>query len=160
MDRMIPSQHSCNICAPCKMPAFFPEARHKGAPCSYLLRREDGIKRVPRPPPPPPSEDSGFLTVCYAVATSPVTDSIMSVIIGLNLVLFTLISEGQEDGMSTFIDVASNVFTAVYSAEAVLKLLGLRPVWYVRPDSQPSPSALSAKSNSDPTGISATPATP
>jgi len=58
----------------------------------------------------------------------------MSVIIGLNLVLFTLISEGQGDGMSTFIDVASNVFTAVYSAEAVLKLLGLRPVWYVRPN--------------------------
>lgn len=75
------------------------------------------------------------MTVCYNVAMSPITDALMCTVIGLNLVVLVLLSEDQSAGMSHFIDIASNVFTAAYTAEALLKIVGLRPVWYARPRS-------------------------
>ena len=64
---------------------------------------------------------------------SPITDALMCTVIGLNLVVLVLVSEDQSAGMSHFIDIASNVFTAAYTAEALLKIVGLRPLWYARP---------------------------
>ena len=69
------------------------------------------------------------MTLCYTVVMSPIADAVMSIAIVLNLLLLTLDGEGQSDGMRHFIDSASIGFTALYTAEALLKIIGLRPVW-------------------------------
>ena len=93
---------------------------------------------------------------------SPIADALMSIAIVLNLLLLTLDSEGQSDGMRHFIDVASIVFTALYTAEALLKIVGLQPIRYSRPKSQNEPDRLPAESQfySGATGIFVTPITP
>ena len=87
------------------------------------------MQSIRRPPPPPPSEESVLLTLCYNFAMSPIADNIMSVVTVLNVILLMLTYDGQSAGFSNFINFASNVFTGLFTAEAVLKLLGLRPIW-------------------------------
>ena len=91
--------------------------------------REAGMQSIRRPPPPPPSDDSVFLTICYNFAMSRITDAIMCSVTVLNVIVLVLTYEGQSPGMSAFIDAASIVFTGIFTAEAVLKILGLRPFW-------------------------------
>ena len=87
------------------------------------------MRAIRRPPPPPPSEDYAGLTMCYNFAMNPIVDAVMCVVTVLNVIVLMLTYEGQSPGMSAFIDVASIVFTGVFTAEAVLKILGLRPFW-------------------------------
>jgi hypothetical protein len=60
---------------------------------------------------------------------SPIADNIMCVVTVLNIIVLMLTYDGQSAGFSNFIDFASNVFTGLFTAEAILKLLGLRLVW-------------------------------
>jgi hypothetical protein len=78
---------------------------------------------------------------------SPIADALMSIAIVLNLLLLTLDSEGQSDGMRHFIDAASIVFTALYTAEALLKIVGLQPIRYSPPNSQNDSDRLPAEFN-------------
>jgi hypothetical protein len=87
------------------------------------------VRNIRTPPPPPPSEESAFLAMCYNVATSPAVEASMIVVTLSNVILLMLVHDGQSSGFSVFIDIASNVFTALFAAEAALKILGLRPFW-------------------------------
>lgn len=87
------------------------------------------MQSIRRPPPPPPSEESVFLTMCYNFAMSRIADAIMCSVTVLNVIVLMLTHEGESPGLSAFIDSASIVFTGVFTAEAVLKIFGLRPFW-------------------------------
>ena len=67
--------------------------------------------------------------MCYNFATSAIADSFMCSVTVLNVIRLTLTHEGESPSMTTFMDVASNVFTGIFTAEAVLKIVGLRPFW-------------------------------
>ena len=87
------------------------------------------MQSIRRPPPPPPAEESVFLTLCYNFATSPIADSFMCSVTVVNVIQLTLTHEGESPGMTTFMDVASDAFTGIFTAEAALKIVGLRPFW-------------------------------
>ena len=91
--------------------------------------REAGVRAIRRPPPPPPSEEYAGLVLCYNFAMSPIVDAVMCMVTVLNVIVLMLTYEGQGVGLTSFIDGASNVFTGIFTAEAVLKILGLRPFW-------------------------------
>jgi hypothetical protein len=69
------------------------------------------------------------MAMCYNFATSPVVDTVMCAVTVLNVLVLMLTYEGQSESLSNFIDIASNVFTGIFTAEAALKLAGLRPIW-------------------------------
>ena len=69
------------------------------------------------------------MAMCYTFATSPVVDTVMCAVTVLNVLVLMLTYEGQSESLSNFIDIASNVFTGIFTAEAALKLAGLRPIW-------------------------------
>ena len=87
------------------------------------------MRAIRRPPPPPPSEDYAGLTMCYNFAMNPIVDAVMCVVTVLNVIVLMLTHEGESVGMTNFIDGASNAFTGIFTAEAVLKIVGLRPFW-------------------------------
>jgi hypothetical protein len=60
---------------------------------------------------------------------SPTADSVMCMVTVLNVIVLMLTYEGESGSLTSFIEFASNLFTGLFTAEAVVKILGLRPYW-------------------------------
>ena len=81
---------------------------------------------------PIPSEDQEFKTLCYKIAMSEKIETAATVAILTNAILMSMTFDGEPTLITATLKADNVFFVIIFAIEAVIKIIGLTPLFYFR----------------------------